>query len=182
MTVGVPRGLTSSDVDLVRERLDGEATFISTTTADAVADVLQGRLRAAVVRMPHSGLDDRLRQQPLATRTLGLLGSSATLNAIADADQGPVDLGSLGDVRLLWFDEARAPEYAQDVRQKLRAADWEPRLAALDPASGAVTFDALRHATDLVALRPQPTEPIPGLGWLPIQPELHETLVLVQAI
>lgn len=169
--VGIPRGADARVLAEVRSRL-GDVVFEPCNTAAATASVRARRLDAAVIHgrvEPVRGLV----AHRLISRRLGIL-TAADDGALAESRTR-----AFAGSRLLWFDEARAPEHASALLDALADSGWRPELVRLDPASSAITTDALRSQPDLVALRPEP-DPVPdGLVWQPLQPPLAEELWLL---
>lgn len=178
--VGVPRGMDSQAIALLHDRLGADVVLVPCDTSQATSSIRRRLVDAAVVRepIPHDLPD--LRVEELVTRPLGVLTSTETMSTLPLTGDGRVLIANLQGRALVWFDETRAPGFAAMILDELRAADWNPELLPVDPASTTITEDALTHQPGLVMLRPEPESLSPRLTWAPLDPPIHETLSILR--
>ena len=122
--VGVPRGLDAADLALVHDRLGDDAVPVPCATSAAAASIRRRELDAAVVREPLPDHLPDLTVQALVRRPLGVLASTEELASLPRTTDGRVRVPDLDGRSLLWFDESRAPGFAEALLAELRDADW----------------------------------------------------------
>ena len=180
MRVGIPRGIDAVAMVALHERLGDDLVLVECASSAAASRVRGRRLDAAVIREPLE--DDRsgLETIQLLSRPLGVLGSSEDIASLPVTSDGTTLIASLVGKSLIWFDEDRAPGFAQALLGDLHAAGWVPELVRIDPATTTMTEDALLRRPDLVMLRPQPQILAPGLSWVRLAPTIVERLSILQ--
>lgn len=160
---GVPPEVLDRAVEALRPKASGVGGVRWTDAASSTHRTLlgAGRVDATLGREPGPG-SRRIGHEPLGA----LVGEASPL-----ARRELVDHATLGGLRVAWFDEARAPEYAARVRAHLRdrgcEPTWEPH-----PTRSSVLNAALRDDPTLVALRPRTTGA--GLVWRPLVDPPHD--------
>lgn len=179
--VGVPRGMDPAAIDLLHERLGDGIALVACSTAEAPAMLRRRQLDAAVVRGPVQLEGSGLAVEHLASRSVGLVAAVGVLDALPRDGQGRIPVSELEGLSLVWFDESRAPAFARYLLDAIRAAEWFPDLVRLDPASSAMTEDAVGRRRDLAMLRPQPPTMAPQLAWAAIDWDVEEELVILCA-
>lgn len=178
--VGIPRGMDGLATELLHDRLGLDIALTPCDTSAAASSIRRRMLDAAVVREPVSHQLPDLDVEELITRPLGILARPEEVEALPLTPRGEVRIDSLGERKLVWFDETRAPEFAKAVRAELRAAGWDPEVVRLDPANTTISEDTLARHFGLVMLRPQPAFVMPHLAWAPLFPPVFEGLSIMR--
>jgi DNA-binding transcriptional LysR family regulator len=179
LRVATPRGTPPRAIDIARNLLgaDRELVFVQNDSARQLAMLRAGALDGCIVRELSDANDCRIDQ--LTREPLGIVYADSH----PFATQGRISWQDLSDQELLWFDERRAPEFAERVLEAIRTNGWDPELRRFDTASDVLFRDALSHRRSLVAIRPQAAvESCGNLLWRPLPDPvvLYEELYLVR--
>ncbi|WP_082777830.1 LysR family transcriptional regulator [Tsukamurella pseudospumae] len=178
--LGVPRGTRSTVLTTLLSKFGADVEFVQLDTAKSFAALRHGDVHAAAVRGPvadHGDDDAGLRVSLLDEVPLGVLvGSNSPL-----ASRTAVTARDLAGHRLCWFDERRAPLYAESIERWCGRHGWQPALVVMDPGGAGLHDDALRRHPDLVALRPADEMHGEGVSWLPLADPPTEQIYLIEA-
>ncbi|SDM69687.1 LysR family transcriptional regulator [Allokutzneria albata] len=158
VVVGLCSGVPEELLHRLRAEIDGELRLEPTDSAAQPGLVRSGTLDLGVVRLPVpvEGLECTV----LAEQPLGVVAHRSHPLAA----KSTVDWSELEGQRLLWFQEERAPGYANAVLEHAAAEGWSPVLHRTRPGHTLFKY-ALSSQQDLVALRPDAQDP--GLVWIP---------------
>ncbi|TWE10369.1 LysR family transcriptional regulator [Rudaeicoccus suwonensis] len=173
--VSVPRGTEGRVLGLLLDRFGDGVQFVRIDSARAARALARGDVEAALVRHPLPRLAADCEVLEVYDAPLGVVASAE--HPLATRQE--LDWVHLRDQRLLWFDEQRAPEFAQWLLGVCRERGWDPLLYVMDPAGSGLVDDALARSSDLVALRPRPDSTGPAITWIPLtEPPIERYLLI----
>ncbi|WP_181157099.1 MULTISPECIES: LysR family transcriptional regulator [unclassified Microbacterium] len=171
--IGVPRGTDAEVLGMLTDRF-GDAVEIVALDSGRALHAIGREVDAALLRGPVLSLKPGVELSEVRVAPLGVLhGSGHEL-----AGRGLINWEDLDGQTLLWFDDRRAPDFAQWLLECCRTHGWTPQTRRLDPAGAQIFEDALRRSRDTVALTPCPRVLPWGLAWIPLSDPPLERLFL----